>query len=200
MNLIKLLAFIIYLVSCTKEPTPDIDLGGHLESSSWHTNCLTTSAGRAKSTAQILGGNYSVSYFFYSDANCTNLASDIEESGTYSASAMDSNGNGDIDFTVSVLSVTPKTSAQAATYNSSTYCGFNDWAANVTKSIFSRTCDSVAMPASGATQYSIYYIAPITDPINGGNLFLGVSTFGHDGTTALQRHVSLGSVVYENSL
>jgi len=207
MNNIKLLALVavVFSFGCADSGggsgSSGVGIIGNLESANWSTSCLSrSSGGYIKSTAQMVSGTFTIAYYYYSDSSCASLSVIATETGTYTATDMNTDGDGTLDKTLGNLLVTPKSTSTVNSYNSSTVCGYSDWALDTTKSVLGRTCGTSTYPLAGAMQYDIYRIIQLSeDPFSAGDLKFGAPTSGHDGSSSSQRYDTLdSSLIYEN--
>jgi hypothetical protein len=202
----KYFGFIIFsmLLACSKNDPdlslPSTQLIGSLESGLWNTSCFSNGISSLKLAVTFANGSYNSIASGFSDTTCSTSSSQVVETGTYIASAMSSNGGGTLDWTLVDMVATPLTSTQASSWNSSSFCGWTDWAANISKSLLGRTCGSSSIPLAGITVYDIYKIEQ--NDFMGlipGTLEFGSTDAQHDGlTTATRPTVYNGNYIYSH--
>lgn len=203
-DFLKYLGVIVFttFLACSPKYTPESSTEtppkGSLESGLWKTSCLSNGTSGLKLTATLANGSYNSTGAAFSETSCTTSTYQMVETGTYTASAMSSNGAGTLDWTLIDLVATPLTSSQASTWNSSSFCGWTDWTANVTKSLLGRTCGSSLTLQAGMTKYDIFRIEQY-DYFNSirGSLEFGYTDTQHDGLTPATRPISYnGNYIY----
>lgn len=195
--------FFSTFLACSPKVTPESStqpLIGSLESGLWSTSCLSNGALSLKLTATLANGSYNSTAAAFSETSCSTSAYHMVETGTYIASAMSPNGAGTVDWTLTDMVATPLTSSQASTWNSSSFCGWTDWTANVSKSLLGRTCGSSTVPLAGSTKYDIFQIQQYayfgSTP---GTLEFGYNDTQHDGLTTGTRPTSNnGNYIYSH--
>jgi hypothetical protein len=168
-----------------------------LESANWTTNCLSTSSGgSAKLLVSLVGGNYISTMRQYSDTLCSTPSYSGLETGTYVFTVSSAGDSGSLDWTLGTLTLTPLTSTQTSTWNSSSYCGYSDWQVDVAKSALNRTCGTTSVPAAGTISYDIYGIASAFSTFPQNSLTFGYFDTSHPGTTSANRPVSNNGSYY----
>ena len=146
--------------------------------------CEVEDSNGVSSSMSFVGATYTENLMVYTGGVCSgtpNVATTMQ--GTFSvgsASSVAGATNLALNIPAS-FQVTPGTSATANQMNSSSYCGLNNWAANVSQTITSSSACYAGLNASGGVANTIF-------EITGGTLYFGNSdSTAIDTTTPLQK-------------
>lgn len=186
------------ITSCAKKEEDSLSSIAPLTSleGTWNAGCYYDNQfGRTSTASLATSGSFTRTIEAYQLENCTSPVFTQVETGTYAVSNISNivvAQQGDLDVTYATMNVTPSSPSGAALMNSYSYCGFNNWASGVTKSVLGATCYTEMMPTNGQTIYSIFFYvldsSLVNEGLTPGDLMFGLSDPDHDGTSPASRH------------
>lgn len=195
----RILLIGLLLVSCSggNEGSVSSGSGGFpavptLESGTWVSNCFTSTPSIGK-VALFSGGNFVKETYVFTDSSCASLNYVVQELGTYIR-----NGT-NLDLTFSDIKLYPMTPILVNSYNTNTYCGYNDWAVAIGKSVAGRNCGGTLVRSAGSMLYDIHYIEPVGGFMGSqlGDMKFGTSGGGNNGATPATRYTwTDGTYIY----
>lgn len=159
--LFLMLSMTLWMSACGREGSSDTleNLQG-----TWLTACNPVSTIGVRDRLVISDDAVTETFTSYSDTTCNTEGAQIIVSYTIKIGSTKQTTEGsistsgsEIDFTVSGISLTPKTATAASNYNSISYCGFTDWANGSTKSIIG--ISACGMKAAGSVNYQSFSIS-----------------------------------------
>lgn len=176
-------------VGCSELGTEPSLTEESLEGGQWIASCIDNYSSWETRKAQYDGTNYVESVEAFADSYCNNPAFRLQEDGVYTIPGkIEGSSMRKLDRTVASIKLTPLSALGVSNLNSSSFCGFSDWAVNVPREISGLTCNGQVIPAGGTTYYDLFTIWPysIDDPYVGitkGDLNFGYRGGGMDGMT-----------------
>lgn len=184
-KLFRYLTFCVVIGSCASINTaPPTEIEG-----TWLGAC----GGTTRESATFSGD---VAYFAvttYNAASCSSakwiyVKTSTFKIGDYVARA----GERKYDFTQTALTLTPKSSAGVSEMNTSSLCGYNDWALDISRDVTGKNCSSVVQPSNNTKTYSIYKLNTAASP---HEIQLGTTGAIANGTSEATRHSTVGSAL-----
>lgn len=161
------------------------------------TVCTSISGGYAKENYIFTDVDFTETASIYSDSNCTVPLINVIITGQYQVSNLVSDffkDKWDLDSTLGTYSIELKSSSIVTSYNTASYCGFNNWTINTKKNVAGLNCGGTVMPSAGTIAYG-FVVFVNHDSISGpfGNTYSGDMYFGsgdstHDGSSPAQRY------------
>ena len=137
----------------------------------WITNCYQVSTLYVVRKATISGDSVRLLSEFHTDENCSSDYYTDEENDTslkVGSEVILSDGSSARRYTINLqsLKITPQSSTVVSILNSSSFCGFSDWALNTPKDYTGLTCNEVAYSPKNTMYFGLYKVV-------GNNAFLG---------------------------
>lgn len=201
---LSLLLLAVMLSGCMSEV--DLPSSSDLEGGNWYADCEYDGTSYQTRTTSFVAGSYTHVTTHYSDSSCLQKALDLGETGTYTIGGQVPNASRyELDRTLTSLTITPQNSTAVTNYNTSSLCGFSDWAIGVTKNVTGLNCGGDYLPAAGLKYYDVFIIWPYSVPatpgypgtgITAGTLNFGYTDSTNDGSTPAKRPTSLTSPDY----
>lgn len=169
------------ITSCAKNEEVSSSMSLPLTGGIWLSNCNYDSTAKG---VRFDGTNFNDAVIYFTDSSCSAISYITERIGTYSITTDDSSQpqlwlHGNYDKTVSDYAITPATSAAAVSMNSTSKCGFTDWASGTLKVVTGQNCGSGILSA-GVSEYDIYHYQT-------GELEFGYFNSTNDGSTPEKR-------------
>lgn len=157
----------------------------------WFSNCNYD--GTAKGVI-FDGSNFNDALIYFTDNSCSAVSYITERIGTYSITTEDQEPpqlfvDGNFDKIIDDYAITPATSAVAVSMNSTSKCGFTDWASGTLKVVTGHDCGNGTLTA-GVAEYDLYSYSLVDFPAIGsqvGDLLFGYFDGAHNGTTSTTR-------------
>jgi hypothetical protein len=137
----------------------------------WITSCYEVSSLYVLRRAVISNNRVRLLSEFHTDENCSSDYYTDEENDTSLEEGSEvilSDGSSARRYTINLqsLKITPQSSTVVSILNSSSFCGFSDWALNIPKDYTGLTCNEVAYPPKNTMYFGLYKVV-------GNNAFLG---------------------------
>jgi len=137
----------------------------------WITSCYEVSSLYVLRRAVISNDRVRLLSEFHTDENCSSDYYTDEENDTsleVGSEVILSDGSSARRYTINLqsLKITPQSSTVVSILNSSSFCGFSDWALNTPKDYTGLTCNEVAYPPKNTMYFGLYKVV-------GNNAFLG---------------------------
>ena len=137
----------------------------------WITSCYEVSSLYVLRRAVISNDRVRLLSEFHTDENCSSDYYTDEENDTSLEEGSEvilSDGSSARRYTINLqsLKITPQSSTVVSILNSSSFCGFSDWALNIPKDYTGLTCNEVAYPPKNTMYFGLYKVV-------GNNAFLG---------------------------
>ena len=179
-NFVLVLSFhlVLFMGGCGKveNETTSEEALSELEGE-WITNCYQVSTLYVLRKATIMDSVRLLSEF-HTDENCSSDYYTDEENDTslkVGSEVILSDGSSARRYTINLqsLKITPQSSTVVSILNSSSFCGFSDWALNTPKDYTGLTCNEVAYSPKNTMYFGLYKVV-------GNNAFLGAART--DGT------------------
>lgn len=195
---------ILFLTASCKPKTEEVDLSSIVGTWNLKPSCKQSATSGYISMQLVYSeASFAQTVSVYSDLNCSVPILTIAISGTYITSNLTSTMleyRADLDSTLAVYQITPNSSGLATDYNTSSYCGYNNWQLNVPKDVTGRNCDGTIIPSVGAVEYSFFEKVKVGYTMLGtefapDDLYFGTKDSTHDGTSPTQRY-AVGYVAY----
>lgn len=190
-HFICILLSVSLITSCAKKEEVSSSVSAPLVGGVWLSNCNYDSTAKG---VLFDGLEFNDAVIYFTDNSCSTVTYIEERIGTYSVSAADQSppqlfAAGDYDKIVEDYAITPVTSAAAVSMNSSSKCGFTNWASGTLKVVTGHDCGSGVL-AAGVAEYDRYSYALADFSALGrqaGDLLFGYFDSAHDGTTPAKR-------------
>ena len=173
-NFVLVLSFhlVLFMGGCGKveSETTSEEVLSELEGE-WITNCYQVSTLYVVRKATISGDSVRLLSEFHTDENCSSDYYTDEENDTslkVGSEVILSDGSSARRYTIDLqsLKITPQSSTVVSILNSSSFCGFSDWALNTPKDYTGLTCNEVAYSPKNTMYFGLYKVV-------GNNAFLG---------------------------
>lgn len=189
------------LAACAKEG----DSASESLEGSWETECAKGSSTSVIFSLSFNGGSYGGIGRIYEGLTCSTPSFELSIAGSYSVGGLvkDDPQAYALDLTYGATMVKPVLQSTVDSFNTTSYCGFTDWALNVAKDISGVTCSGTQTPAVGTKYYDIFAIYNYSTSINGtmihdiGDLNFGYQDSTYDGSTPDKRPIYLTSPNYK---
>jgi hypothetical protein len=169
-----------------------------LEGGTWVSGCGYdgSSSSYQVRSAGFTGGQFAQGMTIYSGAGCASGLIKMDFTGSYvlGGSLYSGSSMQKLDLTLATLTLTVLNASVVSSYNTSSMCGFSNWALGVGKNVTGLTCNSSPMPSAGEVTYDIYNFEDVSIPSMGiveGTLNFGYNDASHDGTSDATRPDSL---------
>jgi len=191
------LILIFCIVACTKpEIITDESSASDIEGGTWLSGCGYSGSYYEIRSSGLSGGQFTQSATAFGASGCASPIIKMDITGTYvlGGRLSETSGSFKIDYTLATFSLTPMDATVVTSYNTGSFCGFNDWALGVSKDVTGLTCNSSSIPSAGDMSYDIFQIYTTSIPSAGiveGELNFGYYDASHDGTSDAQRPTSL---------
>lgn len=139
-------------------------------------------------------GSYSWKFLRYGDKTCETPKTTVEYPGTFSVVG-DAEGGVAFDIVLGAYNFTVHDAEMVEALNKEKYCGFEDWAVDVTKNLGGVQCGESKKPGTGETYYDLYKI--VSEEGKADTATFGAATEDKDGSSAEKRPTTLdGDHVY----
>lgn len=169
------------IVGDWKTPCYDKSKDDSLRSEIWNTNFKED-------------GTYSWKFFRYGDKACSAAKTTVEYPGTYEVVG-DVEGGVALNIVLGAYNFTVHDADMVAKLNEEKYCGFDDWAVDVTKNLGGVQCGESKKPGTGEMYYDLYQIVSAEGQAD--TVTFGAGTKEKDGSSAEKRPNTLdGDHVY----
>jgi hypothetical protein len=184
------------ILSCKKkieDSSKDTALTG-----SWNfkSGCKSITGGYAKENYVFTDVDVTQTVSVYSDSNCSAPLISVIITGQYQVSNLVSDffkDKWDLDSTLGTYSIELKSSSIVTSYNTASYCGYNNWTINTKKNVAGLNCGGTVMPSAGVVEYGFVVFVkqfesggPFTSTYP-GDMYFGSGDSTHDGTSLEQR-------------
>jgi len=183
-----LMVLVIPFLLAACEKTKDLASESEaIEGGTWATGCLDSgSSFYAKYTTSYVGGQFTNRASVTMSSSCSLEILRADTSGSYVLAGVQSDDTKyqKVDITLGTSILTIYDSSLVSSYNSTSYCGFNDWAVAVGKDITGQTCSGYTMATAGTRVYNIFYVT-------NGVLKFGIGDSSHDGSSDTLRPITL---------
>lgn len=131
---------------------------------------------------------YSWKFKRYGDKTCATPKTTVEYPGTFTVVG-DKEGGVGFDIVLTAYNFTVHDAAMVESLNKEKYCGFEDWAVDVTKNLGGVQCGESKKPGTGETYYDLYKI--VSEEGKADTVTFGAATEDKDGSSAEKRPTTL---------
>lgn len=143
-------------------------------------------------------GTYSWKFKRYGDKACSAATTTVEYPGTYEVVG-EAEGGVALNIVLGAYNYTVHDADMVAKLNEEKYCGFDDWAVDVTKNLGGVQCGESKKPGTGETYYDLYKIVATEGQAD--TVTFGASTEDKDGSSSEKRPTTLDADhVYSRSV
>lgn len=133
-------------------------------------------------------GTYSWKFKRFGDKTCETPKTTVEYPGTFTV-AGESEGGVGFDIVLGAYNFTVHDAEMVEQLNKEKYCGFEDWAVDVTKNLGGVQCGESKKPGTGEIYYDLYKIVSAEGQAD--TVTFGASTEDKDGSSAEKRPTTL---------